>query len=92
VHNATLVIAKLVRLSRDAAFLLGLQKAGVRFLAADMAEANEMVVGIIAVVGKGTVHVLVAEAVAPYEHSIRRVSVPNERSVQRLKWLHQKLV
>src|SRR6476659_656273 len=39
-HNATLVIAKLDRLSRDAAFLLGLQKAGVRFVAADMPEAR----------------------------------------------------
>ena len=45
-HNAVLVIAKLDRLSRDAHFLLGLQKAGVRFVAADMPEANEMVVGI----------------------------------------------
>ena len=44
-HGATLLIAKLDRLSRDAHFLLGLQKAGVRFIAADMPEANEMVVG-----------------------------------------------
>src|ERR671917_384127 len=52
VHNATLVIAKLDRLSRDAHFLLGLQKAGVRFVVADMPEANEMVVGLMAVVAQ----------------------------------------
>ncbi len=51
-HGAVLVIAKLDRLSRDAHFLLGLQKAGVRFVAADMPEANEMVVGIMAVVAQ----------------------------------------
>ncbi|MDN3575011.1 recombinase family protein [Methylobacterium longum] len=51
-HGATLVIAKLDRLSRDAHFLLGLQKAGVRFVAADMPEANEMIVGIMAVVAQ----------------------------------------
>jgi DNA invertase Pin-like site-specific DNA recombinase len=52
IHGATLVIAKLDRLSRDAAFLLNLQKAGVRFVAADMPEANELVVGIMAVVAQ----------------------------------------
>ena len=52
VHGATLVIAKLDRLSRDAAFLMGLQKAGVRFVAADMPEANEMVVGIMALMAQ----------------------------------------
>ena len=51
-HGARLVIAKLDRLSRDAAFLLGLQKARVKFVAADMPEANEMVVGIMAVVAE----------------------------------------
>ncbi|TXN76689.1 recombinase family protein [Methylobacterium sp. WL8] len=51
-HGATLVIAKIDRLSRDAAFLLNLQAAGVRFVAADMPEANEMVVGIMAVVAQ----------------------------------------
>ena len=39
-------------MSRDAHFLLGLQKAGVQFVAADMPEANEMVVGIMAVVAQ----------------------------------------
>ncbi len=50
--DAVLLIAKLDRLSRDAHFLLGLQKAGVRFIAADMPEANEMVVGMMAVVAQ----------------------------------------
>lgn len=52
IHGATLVIAKLDRLSRDAAFLMKLQNEGVRFVAADMPEANEMIVGIMAVVAQ----------------------------------------
>lgn len=51
-QNAILVIAKLDRLSRDAHFLLGLQKTGARFVATDMPEANEMVVGIMAVIAQ----------------------------------------
>jgi len=50
--GATLLIAKLDRLSRNAHFLLGLQEAGVKFVAADMPEANEMVVGIMAVIAQ----------------------------------------
>ena len=44
VYGATLVIAKLDRLSRNAHFLTGLHEAGVKFVATDMPEANEMVV------------------------------------------------
>jgi DNA invertase Pin-like site-specific DNA recombinase len=50
VYGAKLVIAKLDRLSRDAHFLLGLEKAGVDFVAADMPAANRLTVGIMAMV------------------------------------------
>jgi hypothetical protein len=48
--GAKLVIAKLDRLSRDAHFLLGLEKAGVDFVAAAMPHANRLTVGIMAIV------------------------------------------
>jgi DNA invertase Pin-like site-specific DNA recombinase len=51
-HRATLIIAKLDRLSRDAHFLLGLQKAGVPFVCADMPDANDMTVGIMAIIAQ----------------------------------------
>ncbi|WP_297767779.1 recombinase family protein [uncultured Roseovarius sp.] len=50
--GATLVIAKLDRLSRNAAFLLTLQASGVRFVACDMPEANDLTVGIMALVAQ----------------------------------------
>src|SRR6516225_10953855 len=51
-HGATLVIAKLDRLSRNAHFLFGLEKAGVDFVAADMPNANRLTVHLMAVVAE----------------------------------------
>ena len=50
--GATLVIAKLDRLSRNAAFLLTLRDSGVRFIAADMPDANDLTVDIMALVAQ----------------------------------------
>jgi DNA invertase Pin-like site-specific DNA recombinase len=47
--KATLLIAKLDRLGRNTAFLLGLRDAGVKFVCADMPDANDMTIGILAV-------------------------------------------
>jgi DNA invertase Pin-like site-specific DNA recombinase len=50
--GATLLIAKLDRLSCDAHFLIGLQKANVAFTAVDMPDANAFTVGIMALVAE----------------------------------------
>jgi DNA invertase Pin-like site-specific DNA recombinase len=52
VTGATLVIAKLDRLSRNAAFLLTLRDSDVRFMAADMPDANDLTVGVMALVAQ----------------------------------------
>ncbi len=62
--GATLLIAKLDRLSRDAHFLLGLQKAGAAFLAVDMPQANPLTVGIMALVAQEERRAISARTVA----------------------------
>ena len=51
-HGAKLVIAKMDRLSRNAHFLLGLEEAGIDFVAADNSTANRLTVGIMAMVAE----------------------------------------
>lgn len=50
VSGARVIIAKMDRLSRNPAFLLTLRDSGVSFVAADMPDADETVVGIMAVI------------------------------------------
>jgi DNA invertase Pin-like site-specific DNA recombinase len=46
--GATLLIAKLDRLSRNVSFIEALKERGVKFICCDMPEANELVIGIMA--------------------------------------------
>lgn len=52
VTGSTVVIAKLDRLSRNAAFLLTLRDSGVKFVAADLPDACHLTVGILAMVAE----------------------------------------
>lgn len=50
--GSTLLIAKLDRLSRNAAFLMRLRDEGTKFIAVDMPDANWLTVGILALVAQ----------------------------------------
>ena len=50
--KATLIIAKLDRLSRNAAFIFTLKDSGVDFVCADMPDANTLTIGIFAVLAQ----------------------------------------
>ena len=51
-NDATLLVAKLDRLSRDLHFVTGLQKEGIDFTACDMPDANRLTINIIAVMAQ----------------------------------------
>ncbi len=52
VNGAVLLIAKLDRLSRSVSFIYQLKDSGVKFVAADMPDANDLTIGLLAVMAE----------------------------------------
>jgi DNA invertase Pin-like site-specific DNA recombinase len=65
--NATVLVAKLDRLSRDLHFITSLQKRGIRFKLCDLPEIDQL-----------TIHILAAMA----EHEARMISVRTKQALQ----------
>lgn len=53
IHKAVLIVAKLDRLARNVAFTAALMESGVKFVAVDMPDVNDMVIHILASVAQG---------------------------------------
>jgi DNA invertase Pin-like site-specific DNA recombinase len=89
VTGAILVIAKLDRLSRNAAFLLTLRDSGVKFIAADMPDANELTVGVMALVAqqeREAISKRTREALAAAKRRGAKLGNPNgARALQRAR-------
>jgi DNA invertase Pin-like site-specific DNA recombinase len=85
--GATLLIAKLDRLSRDAHFLIGLQKSGVAFVAADMPFADAFTVGILALVAQKEREAISTRTKEALAGARKRVAVAGQREHPDIKRL-----
>jgi len=87
VTGSTLLIAKLDRLSRNAAFLINLRDAGVSFVAADMPEANSFTIGIMALVAQQEREAISSRTKAALQAVKSRVAVNGQRKHPEVKRL-----
>ena len=77
--GARLIVAKMDRLSRSAAFLTALQESGVPFIAADLPSMNELVVGIMAVVAREERRVIAERTAAALGIAKKRLAERGQR-------------
>jgi DNA invertase Pin-like site-specific DNA recombinase len=85
--GATLVIAKLDRLSRDVHFLTGLEKAGVEFVACDLPNANRLTVTILAAVAEHEREMISQRTKAALQVARERVAHTGQRQHPAVKRL-----
>jgi DNA invertase Pin-like site-specific DNA recombinase len=78
--DGILLIARLDRLSRDAHFLLGLQKAGVRFQAVDMPHADNFTVGIMALIAQKERESISERTKAALAEARKRIAITGQKN------------
>jgi DNA invertase Pin-like site-specific DNA recombinase len=87
VTGATLVIAKLDRLSRSASFTLTLRDSGVKFVCGDMPEANDLTIGVLAVVAQAEAHAISKRTKEALQVARKRIAETGQRKHRRVKRL-----
>lgn len=87
VTGATLVIAKLDRLSRSASFTLTLRDSGVRFVCCDMPEANDLTIGVLAVVAQAEAEAISRRTRDALKAARKRIAETGQRQHRRIKRL-----
>lgn len=85
-HNATLLVAKLDRLSRNVAFLANLMESRVRFCAADMPEADETHLHMMAVFAQHEARMISNRTTAALSAAKRRGKALGGRRVSAKRW------
>jgi DNA invertase Pin-like site-specific DNA recombinase len=80
VHGATLVVAKIDRLARNAAFLLAMRDSGVDFVCTDIPQANRLTIGILAVVAQAEAEAISVRAREAALARIRRGDTVGNRA------------
>jgi DNA invertase Pin-like site-specific DNA recombinase len=87
VTGATLVIAKLDRLSRSASFTLTLRDSGVKFVCCDMPEANDLTIGVLAVVAQAEAQAISRRTKDALQMARKRIAQTGQRDHRRVKRL-----
>src|SRR6266478_2150099 len=85
--GATLVIAKLDRLSRNVAFISNLMESGVEFVAADMPMANRLTVHVLAAVAEHEREMISQRTAALAAAKVRGVKLGNPNGARALRGL-----
>jgi DNA invertase Pin-like site-specific DNA recombinase len=85
--RATLLIAKLDRLSRDVHFLTGLERGGVEFVACDMPDANRLTITILAAVAEHERKLISERTKAALAEARKRIATTGQRKHRQVKRL-----
>jgi DNA invertase Pin-like site-specific DNA recombinase len=87
ITGAILAIAKLDRLSRSASFTLTLRDSGVKFVCCDMPEANDLTIGVLAVVAQAEAEAISLRTRDALAAARRRITRNGQRSHAEIKRL-----